>query len=113
MAGRYGEHGRRERAAARPCPDREEPRDRSHNQEQDRGRERPALGEDRAALWSDRLRTAAITVYSVGVVVAFAIVAVRVVPPSALPTLSATALFLGLLGSLLLAIREAVHPDEE
>ena len=92
--------------------DRAPDRDRSHKQYRDRERERPALSEDRAALWSDRLRTAAITVYSVGVVVAFAIVAVRVVPPSALPILSAIALFLGLLGSLLLAIREAVQPDE-
>jgi predicted benzoate:H+ symporter BenE len=80
------------------------------------GRER--LGETSAETdsdaerWADRLLTAAITVYTIGVFVAFVILVVRVIPASALPALSAFALFLGLLGSLLLAIREAVQPDD-
>jgi predicted benzoate:H+ symporter BenE len=79
------------------------------------GRERlgtSAETDSDAERWADRLLTAAITAYAIGVFVAFVILVVRVIPPSALPALSAFALFLGLLGSLLLAIREAVQPDD-
>ena len=67
------------------------------------------LGKGQGEQWADRLLTAAITAYAIGVFVVLVILLVRVVPPSALPALSAFALFLGLLGSLLLAVREAVQ----
>jgi protein-S-isoprenylcysteine O-methyltransferase Ste14 len=62
---------------------------------------------------SDQLEAAAVAIYVVALLLAFAVIVLRALPPSSAPAIQAIAFFLVILASLLLAVSRWIESRDD